>query len=328
MVKKKVLEILKQNNDHISGENISKELGVSRTAIWKYINALREEGYEIESITRRGYKLLSTPDILTYEEIKEYLNTEFIGRKIYYFDTLESTNNYAKEIAIEEAEGTTIVAEEQTKGKGRLGRTWLSPKGKGIYFSVILKPKFSPMEVAKITLLGAAAVNRALDDLGIKSSIKWPNDIVIGGRKVCGILTEMSSELSMINYVVMGIGINANFDQADIPLELQDKATSLKLKNGKNINRRELLAAILNHLEDLYLKFNIDKDLSEAIKACRDKSAVIGKDIKIIYGKEVRRAKAINIDDQGQLIVQMEDGSREKIISGEISIRNVDDSYI
>ena len=282
MVKEKVLEILKQNNDHISGENISKELGVSRTAIWKYINALREEGYEIESITRRGYKLLSTPDILTYEEIKEYLNTEFIGRKIYYFDTLESTNNYAKEIAIEEAEGTTIVAEEQTKGKGRLGRTWLSPKGKGIYFSVILKPKFSPMEVAKITLLGAAAVNRALDDLGIKSSIKWPNDIVIGGRKVCGILTEMSSELSMINYVVMGIGINANFDQADIPLELQDKATSLKLKNGKNINRRELLAAILNHLEDLYLKFNIDKDLSEAIKVCRDKSAVIGKDIKII----------------------------------------------
>ena len=233
-VKKKILKMLKQNNDDfLSGEKISDKFGVSRSAIWKHINTLKEEGYEIESVPRKGYRIIASPDILTLEEVEEYLTTDFIGRNIYYFDSLSSTNIKAKEIATKSKEGTIVIAEEQTKGKGRLGRSWLSPKGKGIWMSIILKPKVAPIKVAKITLIGAAAVNQGLKDIGIKSYIKWPNDIVIDGKKVCGILTEMSCELNMINYCIMGIGINVNLDKEDFSKDLIDTATSLKSIAGE-----------------------------------------------------------------------------------------------
>lgn len=323
-MRKKILAMLKRNKDFfISGEKISYELGISRSAVWKHINTLREEGYEIESMPKNGYKLLSSPDILTLEEIEEYLTTDFIGRKVYYLDSLASTNMKAKEMAFNEREGTIIIAEEQTKGKGRLGRNWVSPKGKGIWMSIILKPKMAPSEVAKLTLIGAAAVNEALGQIGIGTCIKWPNDILIQNKKVCGILTEMSCELNMINYVIMGIGINVNLDREDFNEELIDKATSLKIVTGSKTDRKRLTAMILNHFEDLYIPFKERGDISKTIHISRENSILIGREIRIIREDTEYIGQALDIDDEGQLIVKYKDGKVEEVFSGEVSIRGL-----
>ncbi|WP_353095758.1 biotin--[acetyl-CoA-carboxylase] ligase [Tissierella praeacuta] len=322
-MKNKILEILKNKDDFISGEEISKEFHMTRAAIWKYMNMLKEDGYIIESVPRKGYKIISLPDILTYEEIKKYLDTEFIGRNIYYFDSINSTNKKAKEMALEEKEGTVVVAEEQISGKGRLGRQWISPKGKGIWMSIILKPKCEPMTVAKITLLGAAAVHKALSNMNIKSQIKWPNDILINGKKICGILTEMSAELNMINYVVMGIGINANLSEEDIPEDLKDKGTSIKISEGKKIDRKELLANIVNEFEKFYIEFRDNNTISIAIDICKENSALIGREIRVIKGREIKLGKAVNINEEGELVVEFEDGVIANLYSGEVSVRGI-----
>lgn len=323
-MRRNILLMLKKHRDEfISGERISQELGISRTAVWKHINILREEGYEIESMPKNGYKLVSSPDILILEEIEEYLTTNFIGRNIYYFDSLDSTNTKAKEMAMDEEEGTVVVAEEQIKGKGRLGRNWVSPKGKGIWMSIILKPNMLPSEVAKLTLIGAAAVNKALEEMGIISYIKWPNDIVIQGKKVCGILTEMSCELNIINYVIMGIGINVNLLKEDFSQELVDKATSLKEITGRDLDRKRLLASVLNYFENLYLPFKQRGDISATIDISREKSLLIGKEIRILRGNDEKIGRALDIDEQGGLIIEYKDGTREHIFSGEVSIRGL-----
>lgn len=323
-MKNKVLRMLKDSKGFISGEKISDEFNMTRAGIWKYINMLKEDGYNIESISRKGYRLISSPDILNYEEIEEYLDTDSMGRNIHHFDSIDSTNKKAKEMALGEKEGTVLVAEEQIGGKGRLGRTWISPKGKGIWMSIILKPKVDPMKVAKITLLGAAAVTKALNNLNIRSQIKWPNDILIDGKKICGILTEMNCELNMINYVVMGIGINVNLDANEIPEDLRDKATSVKISEGKEINRKELLANILNEFEELYLSFRDKDDVSYAIDICRKNSALIGKEIRVIKGEEIKLGKALDINEEGQLVVEFENGVVENVYSGEVSVRGLE----
>jgi len=323
-LKNKVLRMLKNSEGFISGEKISEGFNMTRAGIWKYINMLKEDGYHIESIPRKGYRLISSPDILTYVEIEAYLDTDFIGRGIHYFNSIDSTNKEAKEIAFDEKEGTVLVAEEQLGGKGRLGRQWVSPKGKGIWMSIILKPQVDPMKVAKITLLGAAAVNKALDNMNIKSKIKWPNDILIDDKKICGILTEMNCELNMINYVVMGIGINVNLNENEIPEDLKYKATSIKISEGKDINRKILLANILNEFEELYLSFKDKGTISKAMEICRNNSALIGKDIRVIKGEEVKLGKALDINEEGQLVVEFENGNIENIYSGEVSIRGIE----
>lgn len=323
-MRNKILELLKESEDFVSGESISKKFGVTRAAIWKAINSLKDDGYEIESIPRKGYKLVSSPDILTYEEIKEYLDTRFIGNKIYYYDSIDSTNKMAKDIAFVEKEGVIVVAEEQTKGRGRLGRTWESPKKKGIYFSVILKPQMTPMKVAKLTLIGAAAVCLSLKEMGIESKIKWPNDIVINGKKVCGILTEMNSELNMINYVIIGIGVNVNLEESEIPEDIKHKATSLKIEAKNRIDRKKLLGTILSKFEELYIPFRDEENISRTIEICRNSSAVIGKEIKVMNGSTYKLGRALDINEAGELIVEFEDGNIENVFSGEISIRGVE----
>lgn len=320
-MKDKILQKLKESKDFISGQEISREFHMTRAAIWKYISALKEEGYDIESVPSKGYRLISLPDILSYEEIKAYLNTDFIARKIYYFNTLDSTNKKAKEIAQDEEEGTVIIAEEQTQGKGRMGRSWISPKGKGIWMTMILKPNLEPMKVPKMTLIAAAAVHKALNKLGIKSQIKWPNDILVDGKKVCGILTEMSGELNMVNYVIMGIGINVNLDEKDIPDELKDIAGSLKLTTGKKINRKELAANILNEFEKLYLSFKEEDNIEEVLKICKENSILLGEEVRIIRGNNIRIGKAIDINDNGELVVKFEGDLVENIMAGEVSLR-------
>lgn len=323
-MKDEILKLLKENGDNfLSGEDISDKFGVSRAAIWKHMNTLKEEGYKIESVSRKGYRLIESPDILTYMEVEEFLHTKYIGRNIQYFDTIDSTNIKAKEIAYESKKGTVVIAEEQTLGRGRLGRSWVSPKGKGIWMSILLKPKIDPMKVAKITQIGAAAVSLALQDLGIESFIKWPNDIVINGKKLCGILTEMSCELNMINYVVMGVGINVNLDSEDFQGEVSKVGTSLKIETGKKVNRKELLGLFLNRFEELYIPFVERDDFSNTLKVCREKSILIGKEVKLIRGSEERKGKVVGLNDDGELEVDYGNGVIENVLSGEVSVRGL-----
>ena len=323
-MKNKILRILKNSDDFVSGEKMSEEFNMTRSGIWKYINMLKEDGYDIESVSRKGYRIVSSPDLLTYEEIEEYLRTDFIGRNIQHFPSIDSTNKRAKEIALEKKEGTLIIAEEQLAGKGRLGRDWISPKGKGIWMSIVLKPRVEPMEVAKVTLLGAAAVHKALEKMNVASKIKWPNDILIGDKKICGILTEMNCELNMINYVVIGIGINVNLDDEEIPEDLKDKATSIKINKGAEIDRKLLVSHILNEFEKLYIPFKDKGDGKEAIAICRNNSALIGKEVRVIRGEGVKLGKALDINGDGELVVEFGNGVIENIFSGEVSIRGVE----
>jgi len=328
-LKKEILKLLKRNrNVFISGENISESFGVSRTAVWKCINQLKEEGYEIESISKRGYRLLSCPDKLTYEEIEDGLKTEELGRNIVYFNSLESTNIEAKKLAVSSAtHGTVVISEEQTGGKGRRGKSFISPKGKGIWMSIIMKPNIEPMKVSLLTQIAAAAVNLALSDMGIESLIKWPNDIIINNKKVCGILTEMSCELTMVNFVILGIGINVNVESDDFDEETSKVATSLKLEMGMKIDRKVLVANILNNIEVLYKNYVENEDIEKPISICREKSILIGKEIRVIKKGLAIKARALEIKQDGSLVVQYEDEKREALISGEVSIRGLE-SYI
>ena len=323
-MKSKILNILKDNkNSFISGEKISDKFGISRAGVWKHINSLKEEGYEIQSISRKGYRFISAPDILNYNEIQKYLDTEFIGRDIRYFQSIDSTNKRAKELAYNLKEGTVLISEEQTLGKGRIGREWISPKGKGIWMSIVLKPRLEPHKVSGVTQIGAAAIYMALEKMGVNSKIKWPNDILINDKKISGILTEMTGELNRVDYIIMGIGLNANLDEKDIPIDLRHKATSIKLEKDGAIDRKRLTAYILNEFEKFYIAFKEDGDISEAIDILKENSAVLEKEIRVINGKKERTGIAKDINKDGELVVDFESGL-ENISSGEVSIRGID----
>ncbi len=322
-MKRRIVEVLKESKgEFISGQSLSDELNVSRTSISNYMNALKEEGYEIESISRRGHRLISSPDILTREEIAEYLETRYIGQKICYYESIDSTNKYAKQIATEEnSEGIVVISEEQTEGRGRLGRDWTSPKGKGVWMSIIVKPDIEPIDASKLTQITAASVYSAFKCMGIDTQIKWPNDIILNDKKVCGILTEMSSEMMQINYMVIGIGINVNLEQGDIPEDIREKATSLKIETGLSVNRKELVGKILNKFEYFYDLLTEKEDISEAIDICRSKSILIGKNIRVIEKKRELKRQAIDLTERGELIVKDEDGNTSVVVSGEVSVR-------
>jgi len=325
-LKREILEVLKRNkNTFISGEDLSNELGVTRAAIWKYIKGLKSEGYQIESIPRKGYCLIDEPDILSLEELQIELQGRKIGNKIYYFKTIDSTNNYAKKIGLDDfIDGTIIISEEQTNGRGRLGRNWVSPSGKGLWLSLLLKPNIEPSEAAKITAIGAVAVAVAIEKTtGVSAGIKWPNDIIMDRKKVCGILTEMSAELNHINYVVVGIGVNVNNN--DFPKEIKDIATSVKLSSEREVSRKDLLFNILETFEELYYDFINKGNLNKTIKICREKSVTLGRNIRVIGKDEIIYGKALDINDDAELIVRKDNGEIITIISGEVSVRGISD---
>ena len=237
-MKHKILDILKGSEGYVSGEEISRSLNISRTAVWKHIKTLREDGYEISSSTNRGYRL-GQSDVISPEEITAALDTGFIGRSVFCLEETDSTNSECKRHS-DYPDGTVFTAEIQTGGRGRRGKEWSSPKGVGAWFSVLLKPDMRPEDVSKITLIAGLAVCRAI---GCGAMIKYPNDIVIGSRKVCGILTELSAEIDAVNYIVCGIGINVNTPSFDG--ELQERATSLFIETGKRHSRARVIAAVL-----------------------------------------------------------------------------------
>lgn len=320
-MKNKILTLLKNNTGYISGEDISEYLGVSRNSIWKHINKLKEEGYIIDAVRNKGYKLIKSPDLLDYPSVNEFLKTKVLGRKFYYFKEINSTNTLAKEIAKEEnSNGAIITAEVQTNGTGRFKRIWHSPKG-GIWTSLILKPNLSPNYANKITLIAAASVFKALKDLNIESKIKWPNDIYVNNKKLCGILTLMNCDMDTINYIIVGIGMNINIPKEEFAGDLNN-ATSLLIESGKNYNRGEILALFLNHFEKLYDDFLETNNLLEVINICRDNSLLKNTKAKLITPMREEDVICLGIDDEGELIIEDTNGEIKKVLSGELTFKN------
>lgn len=320
-MKERILKTLyDKKGDYVSGEELAGLLGVSRTAIWKHIKQIKQEGYNIET-TKKGYRILDTKEKLLPMEIKGRLDEDsIIGKEILHFDSIDSTNDYAKKIAYEVAEGTIVISEEQHSGRGRMGRGWSSPKGDGIWMSIILKPMIPPTEAAKLTQVAAAAVCKAIrQTTELSALIKWPNDIVVGNKKVCGILTEMAGELNEVNYIIVGIGINVNTDS--FPKELSEKATSLFIQKGERIDRNCLAASIIKEFTILYKSYIHEKSFSKTLDVCRAFSALIGKEVYLVKGEERERVTPIDITDDGLLMVRKSNGEVTTIISGEISIR-------
>lgn len=307
----------------VSGEELGGRLGISRVAIGNHIRKLREQGYDIESTVSQGHRLLAEPDLLLPQEICGRLTTQRFGREIHYLTSTASTSSIAKQKAAEGApEGAIFITEEQTGGRGRLSRGWFSPAMQGIWFSLVLRPPFAPQEAPKCTLLAAVALCTAIrKESGIACGIKWPNDILCGGHKLVGILTEMNAEMDAINYVVIGIGINVNIARDAFPEELRDIATSVSMEAGRSVSRLDLLLCVLLELEFWY-----DKALHDGFAPILDEwrrlSVTIGQEVSVVAPDRSFIGVAENIDDDGALLVRTDTG-QEKVWAGDVSIRPV-----
>lgn len=338
--KEKVLKALELNKGlSISGQELASQLKLSRTAIWKAIEELRKEGYAIDAITNKGYSLSSDNDLISFHGIQPYLKDQEM-KNIFVYKSLESTNQTAKKLALEGApHGTVVIAEEQTKGKGRLGRSFFSPANSGLYMSLILKPNFDASKPVLVTTAAAVAVCRAIEKLcQLPCQIKWVNDIYIGNKKICGILTEAVThfETGQIEYLVLGIGINVNNTKADFPSEIRDVAGSLyesikaaldsHEKSPPLISRNQLVGELINEITDIYQEMESKEFMAEY----KSRSMVLGHEVRIIPSgtldinqvlESAPLAKAIDIDENGGLIVEYQDGNRSILNSGEISVR-------
>jgi len=267
------------------------------------------------SSTKEGYTLVGSPDVLAPAEIKAGLKTSIIGKNIHYFKETESTNILARDMAGSVDEGTVVIAESQTGGRGRMGRKWISPEG-GIWLSVILKPKMQPLHAPRITLLAGVAAAKTIRGYGLSAKIKWPNDVLINGKKVCGILTEIGAEMDSIQYVVVGVGIDANVDTETFPEEFRDSSTSLKNELGFDINRVEFVQRLLSELETLYMKFQ-KEGFSSILEEWRNMSATIGEWVKITTQSRIMYGEVIGVDSEGALVLETSEGKLEKIVAGQ-----------
>jgi len=324
-LKTRILTYFAENPDEfVSGEKISKELNVSRAAIWKHMQALKAEGYEFESQSRRGYRLIGVPaDRVTGEAVALLLKTKYLGRNYYYAEQVNTTNQWAKELANDgAADGTVVVAEEQVAGKGRLQRGWFSPPNKGMWLSMILRPEFLPQEAPKMTLLIAVAIAKVLNQRGIPAGIKWPNDVLLGERKIVGILTELSAEMERIHHVVVGVGLNINVTEEDLPEEIREVAGSLFMYTRKMWDRAELIADFLLEVE--YLYEGVKKSgFDEVFSLWKEMSITLGAEVRVIFGEQSYEGKAVDLDASGALWIEKPDGTRELVQAGDVSIRGL-----
>ena len=322
-MKAEILALLRESDKFVSGQELCNRFGVSRTAVWKVINQLKKEGYRIEAVQNKGYHMVSSPDLLSKYELESRLDTQWLGKEIVYKEVVGSTNAEVRKLAEDGAkDGLLVVADSQTQGKGRRGRIWESPKGTNLYFSMLLKPEFEPDKASMITLVAAYSVAKVIrETTGLDAKIKWPNDIVVGKKKVCGILTEMSMERDYIHHVVVGIGINVNEEK--FLEELEEMATSLKKEKGCLVSRANLLSAILLQFEADYLKFLAMEDLrpflDEYNKILVNKGALV----KVLDPKGEFSGIAGGIGADGRLIVFKENGQIEAVYAGEVSVRGM-----
>ena len=317
-MKSEILRLLKESEGYVSGQQLCEQFQVSRTAVWKVVDQLKKEGYEIEAVPRKGYRLVESPDVLSEAELESLRSTKWAGKSIFVFKETDSTNIQAKAGGEKgEPHGTLYVAE-----RGRRGRRWESPAGESIYMSLLLRPEFPPVKAPMLTLVMALAVARALrEQTGVDVQIKWPNDLVVQGRKICGILTEMSIEMTWINYVVIGIGINVN--QNEFPEELKDCASSLKMETGRRFRRSHLIAAVMEHFEMYYEQFLQEGSLAGLRKEYNELLVNKDRQVKILEPGNHYEAYALGINDTGELIVEKEDGSVQNIFAGEVSVRGI-----
>lgn len=300
-MRRQLLQLLRSRGVPMSGTELGRELGISRVAVWKHVRDLLAHGYSIERSTQ-GYQLVGSPDLLVPWELKQRHG------KVHYFDEVGSTMDVARELARKGAEaGTVVVAEQQGKGKGRLGRSWLSPRG-GIYFSLVLRPPISPVHAAKMMLMASVAVAQAIrKELGLPAELKWPNDVLISGRKVCGILAEMAAEADAVTFVVLGIGINVNAPVAE------ERATSLHEELGRDVSRSRLLDCILDEIERLEGVLGS----GEVLERWKSLSATIGRRVRIVGPEGEIEGQAVDIERGGELMVRESDGSLRPVVTGD-----------
>ena len=319
--KDRLLAYLKEKKENwVSGEALSTQLAVSRTAIWKHIRKLREEGYGIESSPKKGYLLRKISDLLLPNEIREGLDTKVFGRKgIVYYSQINSTNTKAKELAARDApEGTLVVAEQQVEGRGRKGRTWFSPPEGGIYISLILKPHISPSEAPKITMLTGVVVAETLLKLTpCKINIKWPNDILVNGKKIAGILTEMSTEMDAIEYIVVGLGMNVTTPR--FPDDIKDKATSILIETGKYFPRVTFIREYLKWYEKYYEIFT-RIGFEPVIQRWKELTNIIGQMVIAEVAGKKYIGEVHDIDNDGILILKDKKGDLHRIFSGDVTL--------
>ena len=322
-MKEEILRLLRSADGYISGQELCNRFGVSRTAVWKAINQLKEAGYEIEAQQNKGYRLMAAPDLMTEAEIKSLMHTEWVAKDVLYFDTIDSTNTKAQELAEKGyPSGTLVVADKQESGKGRRGRSWVSPSGTGIFMTLMIKPDINPNNASMLTLVAALAVAKAITSVtGEEALIKWPNDIVVNGKKVCGILTEMNAQFDYINHIVVGIGINVHNES--FPEEISQMASSLMIEaGGKRFHRAQIIAETMSYFEQYYDTFLKTQDLSALVREYDELLVNMNKAVRVLDPKEPFDGKAMGITPKGELIVDTWE-SRKLVSSGEVSVRGI-----
>lgn len=322
-MKTEILTLLRGNGDYISGQELCNRFGVSRTAVWKVMNQLKEEGYIIEAVQNKGYKLKENPDVLSRSELESRICNRWAGREIYFYEETGSTNTDAKRLGEEGAShGTVVVADKQNAGRGRRGRIWESPAGKDIYFTILLRPGFEPSKSAGLTLVMALSVAQAIEmECGLEAGIKWPNDVVVNGKKVCGILTEMTLETDYIQHVVIGVGINVNLEV--MSEEIEKTATSLWLESGRKTARAGLLQEVLRAFEENYEKYAADLNLQSMLLDYNAHLVNRDKQVRVLDPKGEWEGIARGINASGELLVETAAGERVEIYAGEVSVRGL-----
>ncbi len=320
MKKDELIRMLRSSQGgYVSGTELASALGVSRAAVWKQVRALARAGFAIDAVPSKGYRLTAAPDVVLPGDITRDLGTAVIGGTIRYEDEIPSTNTLAMELAhAGAAEGTVVLAEAQSGGRGRLGREWFSPRG-NMYFSVILRPPIPPSRAPLLTLMGAVASASAIrSQTGVAAGIKWPNDLLINGKKAAGILTEMSAEPDRIRYVVLGIGVNANMDPALFSSEVRRTATTLALEAGMAVDRTDLLRRMLLELDHWYGRFR--DDAAGMLAAWRLLNVTLGNRIRVSGAGPVREGLARDVDEEGRLILELDDGTGLPVAAGDVTI--------
>jgi BirA family biotin operon repressor/biotin-[acetyl-CoA-carboxylase] ligase len=346
----KILSALRENLDGVSGAELAERLKISRAAIWSRIEDLRKVGFDISASPHFGYKIINEPDALIADDLlarlsvvgrdsvepklkkslvraretlapQKMISPKIIGRDIQVFEQTTSTNDVIEKLARDGVkEGVVVFAESQTKGRGRLGRKWISPAHKGLWFSILLRPDLRPQETTQLTVASAIALRRAIvSETNLQTEIKWPNDILIGGKKVAGILTELNAELDKVRYVILGIGVDVNLDAGEFPAELKKIATSLKIEIGEIISRAELATAILRELDLDYARI-CAKKFSEIAEEWEENCATIGKNVTVQIGDRKIHGRAESLDDDGALLLRTEHGRLERITGGDVTL--------
>jgi len=319
-MKEEVLKALRQNRE-VSGGELGRTLGISRTAVWKCINSLRAEGYQIESTPSKGYCLVGVPDRLLPGEIREGLKTSTLGCEIVYRSEVDSTQVLAKSMAMAGASaGTVVIGEKQTGGFGRLGRKWHSLPG-SVSFSVILRPPVNPLDALKYPIIAGVAVAGAVEEVaGLKPQLKWPNDIILGGKKAGGIVTEMAAEIDRVSYLIIGIGVNVNTAKSQVPEDIKDIATSLKIQRGKEVSRVRLVQAILEELESLSDEFKIT-GFEPIRKQWEELSCTIGHQVYFARGDKTVEGEAVAMDSDGALVIRETNGNLDRVLYGDVNLK-------